>query len=90
MGIATFLVALVPTYEQIGIWGAVHSHAAALHPGHRRRRRVGRLGPAVDGVGKTHGLAASSRRGRSSAFRAACFSPIWRCSRSAITRATSS
>jgi len=23
MGIATFLVALVPTYEQIGIWGAV-------------------------------------------------------------------
>src|SRR4030095_8896255 len=23
MGVATFLVALVPTYEQIGIWGAV-------------------------------------------------------------------
>src|ERR1700757_5294330 len=23
MGIATFLVALVPTYEQVGIWGAV-------------------------------------------------------------------
>jgi MFS family permease len=23
MGIATFLVALVPTYERIGIWGAV-------------------------------------------------------------------
>ena len=51
MGIATFLVGLVPTYASIGIWGAVLLTRAALHPGDRRRRRVGRLGAAVDGVG---------------------------------------
>src|SRR6266478_551494 len=72
MGIATFIVAFVPGYETIGIWGAIiltalrfihadaldeaqrgrddrhlgrdHPDRAALHPGRRRGRRVGRLG----------------------------------------------
>ena len=51
MGIATFLVGLVPTYDSIGIWGAGPADRVALHPGHRRRRRVGRFGAAVDGMG---------------------------------------
>src|SRR5215469_12269039 len=50
--------------------GAGPDDRAALHPGNRCRRRMGRLGPAVDGMGahqqKTAGL---SRRGRNSAGR---------------------
>ena len=46
MGIATFLVALVPTYDTHRDLGRGHPDGAALHPGHRRRRRVGRLGAA--------------------------------------------
>ena len=70
MGIATFAVAFVPTYEQIGIWGAVIADGPALHPGRRRRRRMGRLGAAVDGVGqdqhpsRLHRLLAAVRRAR--------------------------
>ena len=89
MGIATFSVGFVPTYESIGIWGAVILTVAALHPGHRRRRRVGRLGAAVDGMGaRPTRIAASSPRGRSSACRPACSSPTSRCWRSARCRAT--
>ncbi len=44
MGIATFLVALVPGYDHIGIWGAVILTSPALRSGHRRRWRMGRLG----------------------------------------------
>ena len=89
MGIATFLVAFVPTYDSIGIWGAVILTRAALRPGHRRRRRMGRLGAAVDGMGAhQRSIAASSRPGRSSACRRACSSPTWRCSSSARCPAT--
>ena len=51
MGVATFLVALVPTYDSIGIWGAVILNDPALHSRRRRWRRVGWFGPDVDGVG---------------------------------------
>ena len=50
MGIATFLIAFVPTYESIGIWGAVILTVLRDVPGHRRRRRMGRLGAAGDGM----------------------------------------
>ncbi len=50
MGIATFLVAFVPTYESIGIWGAVILTVLRDDSGHRRRRRMGRVGAAGDGV----------------------------------------
>ena len=69
-GLATFAVALVPTYEQIGIWGARAADRAALHPRCRRGRRVERLGAAVDGMGedqrasRLHRLMAAVRRRR--------------------------
>ena len=44
------LIAFVPTYESIGIWGAVHPDRAARAAGHRRRRRMGRVGAAGDGM----------------------------------------
>ena len=50
MGIATFLIAFVPTYASIGIWGAVILTVLRDDPGHRRRRRMGRLGAAGDGM----------------------------------------
>ena len=71
--------------------GRGHPHRAALHPGHRRRRRMGRLGADVDGMGAHRPTRAdSSRHGRSSACPAGCSSPISRCSRSARCRASSS
>ena len=50
-GIATVLVGCVPGYDSIGIWGAVLLTRHPPDPGHRRRRRMGRLGAARDGVG---------------------------------------
>ena len=48
--------------------GRGHPDDPALHPGRRRRRRVGRLGADVDGMGpRPHSTAASSPPGRSSA-----------------------
>ena len=51
MGIATFLVGSGADLREHRHLGRGPADAAALHPGHRRRRRVGRLGAAVDGVG---------------------------------------
>ena len=60
--------------------GRRHPDRPALHPGRRRRRRMGRLGAAVDGVGahqpasRLHRVVAAVRRAR-----AACSLPISRC-----------
>ena len=68
MGLATFAVALVPTYEQHRHLGRGDPDRPALHPGHRRRRRMGRLGADVDGMGahqpfaRLHRLLAAIRR----------------------------
>ena len=51
MGIATFLVAFVPSYDGNRHLGRGHPDRPALHPGRRRRRRMGRLGAALDGMG---------------------------------------
>ena len=68
MGIATFLVAFVPTYASIGIWGAVILTVLRARAGHRRRRRMGRVGASGDGMvahprpARTGGLVAAIRR----------------------------
>ena len=68
MGIATFLIAFVPDLcldRHLGRGPADHP---ADDPGHRRRRRVGRLGAARDGMGahpqqpRVHRLLAAVRR----------------------------
>ena len=50
MGIATFLIAFVPTYELDWDLGRHHPDRAACNSGDRRRRRMGRLGAVVDGM----------------------------------------
>ena len=50
MGIATFLVAFVPGYALDRHLGRGHPDRPAHDPGHRRRRRMGRLGAAGDGM----------------------------------------
>ena len=90
MGVATFLVAFVPTYEQIGIWGAVLLTILRFIQG------VGVGGEWGGSVllsmewAKTKRIAASSRPGRSSACRPGCSWPTSRCWRSASSPATSS
>jgi len=49
MGIATFLIAFVPTYASIGIWGAVILTLMRMLQG-RGWWGVGRLSPSGDGV----------------------------------------
>ena len=44
MGVATFLIGLLPTYAQIGPWAAVALVRASRRAGLRRRRRMGRRG----------------------------------------------
>ena len=70
-GLATFAVGFVPTYEQVGIWGAVILTIIRFIQGVGRRRRMGRLGAAVDGMGAHqrpsrfhHVVAAIGRPGR--------------------------
>jgi MFS family permease len=90
MGIATFLVALVPTYDSIGIWGAIILTVLRFIQG---------VGVGGEWAGRSFcrwngprrpGIAASSRPGRNSACPAACSwrtSPSWS---SARCRASSS
>ena len=50
MGLATFAIAFVPTYEFDRHLGRGALDRAAGDPGHRRRRRMGRLGAAGYGM----------------------------------------
>ena len=50
-GIATVAVGLVPTYDSDRHLGRRAADGHPPDPGHRRRRRMGRLGPAGDGMG---------------------------------------
>jgi sugar transport protein len=50
--LAAFAVALAPSYEQIGIWGASAADRATFCPRGGGGRRVERLGAAVDGMGE--------------------------------------
>ena len=78
-GFATFAVGLVPTYDLIGIWGAVILTIDPLPSGDRHRRRMGRLGACCRWSGRASTpTAASSHPGRSSAHRPDCCSPTWR------------
>ncbi len=77
MGVATFLVGLVPTYDSIGIWGAVLLTAL---------RFIQSIGVGGEWGGSVllsmewaRSIAASSRPGRSSACRPGCSLPTWRC-----------
>ncbi len=89
MGLATFAIAFVPTYDSIGIWGAVLLTVSAGDPRHRRRRRMGRLGAAWRWNGRARTTSAVwSRRGRNSACPADCCCPTSRSSPSAHGRAT--
>ena len=69
-GLATFAVGLVPTYDIDRHLGRGHPDRRPLHPGDRCRRRMGRLGVAVDGMGahqpasRLHHLVAAIRRAR--------------------------
>ena len=89
MGIATFLVALVPTYEQIGIWGAILLTVLRFIQG------IGVGGEwggsvlmSMEWCAARTAPAASSPRGRSSACPADCSSPTSPCSPSARCPAT--
>src|SRR5262249_10643639 len=68
MGLATFAVALVPTYESIGIWGAVLLTILRFIQGVGVGGGMGRLGTDVDGMGalrsfpRIHCLLAAVRR----------------------------
>ena len=52
MGVATFLIGLLPLVRHHRRRGADPADPPADRPGHRRRRRVGRLRAHVDGVGR--------------------------------------
>ena len=51
MGVATSLIGLLPTYAAIGVAAPVLLTLLRIAAGHRRRRRMGRLGADVDGMG---------------------------------------
>ena len=69
VGVVTFLMGCLPTYQQIGVWAPVLLGHPAVPAGLRRRRRVGWRGPAG---GRTQpeqeprllGKLAASRRAR--------------------------
>ena len=53
MGIATFLIGLMPTYATIGVWAPILLVLAALPAGPRPGRRVGRRRPDDARVGRS-------------------------------------
>ena len=89
-GLATFAVGFVPTYDSIGVWGAVILTVVRFIQG---------IGSAANGAARCcwrwNGLApisiaASSAPGRNWAALAVSCSPIWRCCSSVGFPATSS
>ena len=44
MGVGTFLIGCLPTYDQCRRWCSRHPLPAAFHPGHRPGRRMVRRG----------------------------------------------
>ncbi len=88
MGIATFLVALVPGYTRSASGAPSSSRCCASSRGSASAANgAARCCWRWSGRAPTS-IAATSRRGRSSACRPASFSPTSRCSRSARCRAT--
>src|SRR5713101_1423090 len=83
MGLATFAVALVPTYESIGIWGAVVLTILRFIQGVGVGGEWG--GSVLMSMNGRAPItpAVSSPPGRNSACPAASSSPTWPCSRSA-------
>ena len=79
MGIATFLIGLLPTYATIGVWAPILLVLAAVPPRARARRRVGRGGADDAGVRRPASGAGSTRAGRRSACRSGCCSPTVCC-----------
>ena len=79
MGLATFAVALVPTYESIGIWGAVMLTVLRFIQGIGVGGEWGGSVLMAMEWARTNHSAASSPRGRNSACPAGCSSPTWRC-----------
>ena len=72
MGIATFLIGLLPTYATAGVWAPLMLLAAAHFPGHRHRRRMGRRRADGGRAFAWRHTAASTAAGRRSACRRAC------------------
>ena len=74
-GLATFAVGLVPTYDSIGVWGAVILTVVRFIQGIGVGGEMGRLGVAVDGMGahqqasRLHLLMAAIGRPRRSSAR---------------------
>ena len=84
MGIATLLIAFVPSYASIGIWGAVILTVLRVLQGIGVGGEWGGSVLIAMEWSRTHTAAAgSSRPGRSSACRWGCSSPISRARRSA-------
>ncbi len=75
VGAATFLMGCLPTFGQIGYLGAGAAGGVAVHPGLRRRRRVGRRGPAGRRAQPEPAVARSGPAGRRPACPSATCSP---------------
>ena len=88
-GLATVAVGLVPTYESIGIWGAIQLTVIRLIQGIGVGGEWGGSVLLAMEWARTIIIGASSRPGRNSGPQPGSFWPIWRCWCSAGCPATS-